>query len=145
MKQNNRTQKKALQDLERQADSMDIDDDLEITDGNTSAKTSNSAYRTCVSDAQRDIMLAKEKDSTYTTIFNRLMADATAAWNAELDRPYTHDVSGECNGRAYTCKSGQTRRQCEPQLCHSIGAPNEIQIGFDARAEYVETKCAQYK
>ncbi len=89
--------------------------------------------------------MISRSDLGYQAIFDRLKTKAVAEWNAKLDEPYDRDVTGKCNLVPYTCRAGQTRRQCVPKACQEIGLTSDMVLGQMADKEYVDSKCAQYK
>lgn len=106
-------------------------------------------YDSCVSDVNRKYVFSTESDPEYKAIYNRRNAAAEKECETELDTPLTSDINGRCNTVSYTCKAGQTLRECEPQECWCLAQRSKISIRMAAREEFINNKieqeCGQYK
>lgn len=106
-------------------------------------------YDSCVSDVNRKYVFSTESDPEYKAIYNRRNAAAEQECETELDTPLTSDINGRCNTVSYTCKAGQTLRECEPQACWCLAQRSKISIRMAAREEFINNKieqeCGQYK
>lgn len=106
-------------------------------------------YDSCVSDVNRKYVFSTESDPEYKAIYNRRNAAAEQECETELDTPLTSDINGRCNTVSYTCKAGQTLRECEPQECWCLAQRSKISIRMAAREEFINNKieqeCGQYK
>lgn len=106
-------------------------------------------YDSCVSDVNRKYVFSTESDPEYKAIYNRRNAAAEQECETELDTPLKYDIDGFCNRLSYTCKAGQTLRECEPQECWCLAQRSKISIRMAAREEFINNKieqeCGQYK
>ena len=106
-------------------------------------------YDSCVSDVNRKYVFSTESDPEYKAIYNRRNAAAEQECETELNTPLKYDIDGFCNSVSYTCKAGQTLRECEPQECWCLAQRSKISIRMAAREEFINNKieqeCGQYK
>ena len=106
-------------------------------------------YDSCVSDVNRKYVFSTESDPEYKAIYNRRNAAAEQECETELNTPLKYDIDGFCNSVSYTCKAGQTLRECEPQACWCLAQRSKISIRMAAREEFINNKieqeCGQYK
>lgn len=106
-------------------------------------------YDSCVSNVNSKYAFSTESDPEYKAIYNRRNAAAEKECETELDTPLTSDINGRCNTVSYTCKAGQTLRECEPQECWCLAQRSKISIRMAAREEFINNKieqeCGQYK
>ena len=106
-------------------------------------------YDSCVSGVNSKYAFSAESDPEYKAIYNRRNAAAEKECETELDTPLTYDIDGFCNRVSYTCKAGQTLRECEPQGCWCLAQRSKISIRMAAREEFINNKieqeCGQYK
>lgn len=106
-------------------------------------------YDSCVSNVNSKYAFSAESDPEYKAIYNRRNAAAEKECETELDTPLTSDINGRCNTVSYTCKAGQTLRECEPQECWCLAQRSKIGIRMAAREEFINNKieqeCGQYK
>lgn len=106
-------------------------------------------YDSCVSDVNRKYVFSTESDPEYKAIYNRRNAAAEQECETELNTPLKYDIDGFCNSVSYTCKAGQTLRECEPQGCWCLAQRSKISIRMAAREEFINNKieqeCGQYK
>ena len=106
-------------------------------------------YDSCVSNVNSKYAFSTESDPEYKAIYNRRNAAAEKECETELDTPLTSDINGRCNTVSYTCKAGQTLRECEPQGCWCLAQRSKISIRMAAREEFINNKieqeCGQYK
>lgn len=106
-------------------------------------------YDSCVSNVNSKYAFSTESDPEYKAIYNRRNAAAEKECETELDTPLTSDINGRCNTVSYTCKAGQTLRECEPQECWCLAQRSKIGIRMAAREEFINNKieqeCGQYK
>lgn len=106
-------------------------------------------YDSCVSDVNSKYAFSTESDPEYKAIYNRRNAAAEQECETELNTPLKYDIDGFCNRLSYTCKAGQTLRECEPQECWCLAQRSKISIRMAAREEFINNKieqeCGQYK
>lgn len=106
-------------------------------------------YDSCVSNVNSKYAFSTESDPEYKAIYNRRNAAAEKECETELDTPLTSDINGRCNTVSYTCKAGQTLRECQPQVCWCLMQRSKINIRMAAVKEYINNKieqeCGQYK
>lgn len=106
-------------------------------------------YDSCVSDVNNKYAFSTESDPEYKAIYNRRNAAAEQECETELNTPLKYDIDGFCNTVSYTCKAGQTLRECEPQECWCLAQRSKISIRMAAREEFINNKieqeCGQYK
>lgn len=106
-------------------------------------------YDSCVSNVNSKYAFSTESDPEYKAIYNRRNAAAEKECETELDTPLTSDINGRCNTVSYTCKAGQTLRECQPQVCWCLMQRSKINIRMAAREEFINNKieqeCGQYK
>ena len=106
-------------------------------------------YDSCVSNVNSKYAFSTESDPEYKAIYNRRNAAAEKECETELNTPLKYDIDGFCNSVSYTCKAGQTLRECEPQACWCLAQRSKISIRMAAREEFINNKieqeCGQYK
>lgn len=106
-------------------------------------------YDSCVSNVNSKYAFSTESDPEYKAIYNRRNAAAEQECETELNTPLKYDIDGFCNSVSYTCKAGQTLRECEPQACWCLAQRSKISIRMAAREEFItnkiEQECGQYK
>ena len=106
-------------------------------------------YDSCVSNVNSKYAFSTESDPEYKAIYNRRNAAAEQECETELNTPLKYDIDGFCNSVSYTCKAGQTLRECEPQACWCLAQRSKISIRMAAREEFINNKieqeCGQYK
>ncbi len=106
-------------------------------------------YDSCVSNVNSKYAFSTESDPEYKAIYNRRNAAAEQECETELNTPLKYDIDGFCNSVSYTCKAGQTLRECEPQECWCLAQRSKISIRMAAREEFINNKieqeCGQYK
>lgn len=130
----------------------------ETTTNNTDTKTTSDKnqqdYNKCVSDTRRKYAFNAEQQPRYTEIYQQMVSDADAQLARYLDTVLTSEYKGDCTATGigttqYTCKVGQTRRQCIPTACHNITRPSNLSLEMNAKKQFMDEiiaqNCDQYK